>query len=154
MPLHLLNGEVEDSEIVNLRDRVSELEGQIEQSDATIADLRAKLSAATRSVSPLRKELTPLYTALKKLFGDMDAAGVVEDSGTTSVSPGKYEAWKARVSPSERTVIELLEISGSMTITQLSKAAKCHYDTAKAAVRNLIGKGIAVRNGNEITLKP
>jgi uncharacterized coiled-coil protein SlyX len=151
MPMHLLSGETDPT--FELRDRVAQLEVQIEQQDSVITDLRAKLAAATVSTGPLRRELAPLKRAIDRVFGIMDAAGVVEESGSTP-NPGKWELVKKRLTGKDVEVIDLLLVQGAMTVSNIANALRCSGEAARQRVDKLRGQGLLVKNGREVTLKP
>jgi hypothetical protein len=119
---------------------------------------RIKLAQVEGGVRTLRSILAPLYSALKDVFGEMNAMGVAEVSATPgSVVPAqsnaKWESWKRRMPGRPSEIIDLLLIHESMNTKQLSAALRCDPRTTAQVIYALNKASLLTKNGNNFSLK-
>lgn len=139
-------------EIVRLRNEVTDLRHQLAASQE---EARQAKGAAFVATSNLRKQLSPLYNALRQVFGELDAISPA-DNGAPGVPPqsnAKWESWKQRMPGRPAEFIDLLLIHGTMTIRQFMAAAKCGEQSAYKVTSKLGQAGLIVNNGGRFSLK-
>jgi hypothetical protein len=106
----------------------------------------------------LKEVLTPLYTALQHVFGDLDAvvsndaSGAVGAASDARVSP-VWESWKQKLGGKAADAIDALMVHGELTHTQLRIHIKCGQQTVYDTVLRLNKAGIINKNGGKISLK-
>jgi hypothetical protein len=156
----LLEGNVDERDqiIRALEDRVQVLEG-----DLAVANAERDRAQATaiRAVGNLRNQLTPLFQALKMVFGEMDAvapAGVAVPGQevVSTVSPRElqvWEAWKKKMPGKAAEFIDILLTHGEMNAAQLKIAGKCASDTVYQTIHRLHKAGLINKNGGKVSLK-
>lgn len=144
--------------------RIASLEAEVRElrrarDDAEVEATRAR-EDANRALSMLRKQLSPLYRALQAVFGELDAAGVTDQSpiGGANGSAGsatdpRWDSWKNRLGPNCAKVIDVLLLGGEMTVTGISLTAKMGKNTVYQATSKMGQAGILVRNGGKFSLK-
>lgn len=138
----LLNG---PEPSVDLSDRVSDLEQQVQLLHADLAHTRKDCEKA------ILKLLSPLYKALRPAFGDLDPVAGLDSNGAAG---SKWEAIKPRLAPRMRDAIDILLMQGSMKRTQLAAALKMDYSNCtKNVVGILLRQGWIVDNGGNLSLK-
>lgn len=155
MTLPLLNGEViqegEDPQIERLRNRIEELEGELEVSRV---EARNAKRGAERAVSALRQQLSPLYQALRAVFGEMDA--VIPESNNGSGPQAKsdvWEKWKRQLGGKPAEFIAAMQEHGEMTIPQLRVATHSGQQTCYDVTSKLNKLGLINKNGGKYSLK-
>lgn len=143
----MLEGKVDDRDLVisGLRSRVSELEQELRQE-------RGQSAAVGVGVKALRGALGPLYGALQRVFGEMEAIGA-EPSSPAVKNSAVWDSWKAKLSSAEGRAIDALLLHGEMTVPQLRIHIGCASRTAQNVASSLSGKGLAIRMGGKIRLK-
>lgn len=147
-----------DVQIEQLKAEKRRLEREV--SDANLRADRAR-EDADRALSELRRQLNPLYVALQRVFGELDAAGVTESAAasassaapTDSGSKAKWDDWKKRLGPSCAKVIDALLLGGEMNVESIKIAAKLGRDTVYSATSVMGRAGILVKNGGKFSLK-
>ena len=162
----LLDGEVEDPQALEIERLRTELrQAQRDASDARLEADRAR-EDANRALSMLRRQLNPLYRAMQAVFGELDAAGVVDEPMAAGEPPrpaatgavddrtrAVYESWKARLGPMAGKVIDALLVHGDMNTTQLSIAAQIHRTNVPKVIYKLNQAGLINKNGGRFSLK-
>jgi hypothetical protein len=136
-----------DTEIADLKEQVRDLQHQLHEARQ---ETKRAVVQADRSMSALRKQLTPFYRMLQMIFGELDAAGVEADGA--DVTRGAWDEWKTRLGPSCAKVIDALLLGGEMTITAICVSAKIGKATAYQATSKMGQAGILVRNGSKFSL--
>ncbi len=127
--------------------------------DALLAE-RRKTSTIEAGVSDLRKSLAPLYQALQRVFGDIDAMGVAESvSSSSAMGPrasAAWDSWKQKLGPNSAAakIIDILMLHGELTHTQL----RIHIGTSRMqtvydAVSKLNKAALLNKNGDKFSLK-
>ncbi len=147
-----LNGEVDtrDERIRELEEEVANLEGDLE---VARAEARRATQQATRAVAKLRQILSPLYSGLKELFGELDAVGG-DDAPASQGDGQKWDVIKAKLAPRMREAIDLLLLQKSMKRTQLAAALRMDYSNCnKNVIGILIRQGWVIDGHNGLTLK-
>lgn len=146
----LLEGQVDDRDTI-----IAGLRQQLREAREELAHERRKNGASEAGVAKLRKVLTPLYTALQHIFGEIDGMGV-EEQGDQPVPVGKsavWESWKSKLPSGEARAIDALLLHGSLTVAQLRIHVGCASRTAQNIAVSLKGKGLVTRENGKITLK-
>lgn len=156
--MRLLEGAVEpleDSRLDDLTEEVRELRRELSQAKAETA--LAKRDAG-RALSALRKQLGPLYQALRMVFGELDAAGVddgVSDAESQSADPrvaAVWASWKSRMGSAAK-IIDALLLHREMNTQQLAIATGLHRTTIPALIHKLNKAGLLNKNGGRFSLK-
>lgn len=146
------------------RDRIiASLEEDNRDLQKQVAEARRELevqrSESTRAVGELRRQLSPLYTALRMVFGEIDSVLPVDESAPTNQAAGhgregKWDAIKQRMAPRLREAVDILLLQGSMKRTQLAAALKMDYSNCtKNVVGIMLRQGWLVDNGGNLSLK-
>lgn len=156
MPLPLLEGEVlddgRDQEIESLREQIRELESELATARAETA--KAKRSAAL-ALSAVRRQLAPWHNALKALFGEIDAAGVTDESAApvNGAASKVWESWKQKLPGSPANMIDALLIHGELSAQALRIHMQCRLQTVYDAAFKLNKAGVIVKNGGKYRLR-
>ena len=153
----MLEGNVDHSatELARLREENRTL--RIENSTLK-AELEATRAENEVAIGSLRRCLTPLYQALQRVFGDMDAIAPVGDepaaTGSAANGNSRWDAIKQRNPGRIAEAIDALLIHGPLNVSQM--AAVIHIDRSNCS-KNVVGKmlrmGIAERDGQKIRLR-
>lgn len=143
-----------DEQIVELEQALRDLRAEVQNANA--ATLQAQREA-TRALSALRRQLSPLYRALQQVFGELDTVGVDESADPVSAAVNRtspvWAAWKQRVSPSAGRVIDALMIHGELNIQSICVAATMGRNTVYTAIAELKKAGVLNKNGGRFSLK-
>lgn len=141
-----------DAEVDALHDEIRTLrtELSIAKRDAD----RAKADAE-RALAALRKQLSPLYRALQGVFGELDAAGVAETTGSPmpSRTSAVWENWKTKLGPMPARFIDALMLHGDMNVAQLRIACACGQQTVYDNIAKLNKAGLINKAGGRYSLK-
>src|SRR6185437_5134245 len=141
-----------DDLIESLRGEISGLQQQLQEQRA---DARRAAVAAARGSQELRRVLTPLYQALRMIFGELDAMGVNEGSGESAM-PSKttkvWQAWKDRLGGSPAKFIDALLTHEEMNAAQLRVAMQCRLQTVYDAASKLNKLGLITKNNGKYSL--
>jgi hypothetical protein len=158
----LLDGQVEitdDAAIDALEAEIRDLKQDLRRAQQVARDAQANAAAA---LAPLRRQLTPLYRALQSVFGELDAAGVVEEtlgysSSTNNPAPPRtsavWESWKSRMPGGPAKIIDALLVHGEMNTQQLAIATGVHRNSIPAMIFKLNKAGLLNKNGGRFSLK-
>lgn len=151
MSQFLLEGNVDerDGTIAALEQEVERLEGDLGIARAEVAQLRKENA---RAISALRRQLSPLYQALRQVFGEMDALGG-EDPTEAPKADARWESWKKRLPGRPAEMIDLLLLHGSMSVKNLMAAMHCGKDAVYQAASKLGQAGVVTNNGGRYSLK-
>src|SRR6266849_3374332 len=112
--MHKLLEMGEPDQLQLLRQRVEELESELEIQREKVQEARSQSSNAARALSRLRTQLQPWYSALRGIMGELDTAGVQsgsEDSPASSggpLDPSRYAPWKEKFRGQTATAIDIL----------------------------------------------
>lgn len=146
------------SELDILRQRVEELEEQVEKYKADARKAMEDSARTSHSLSFLRKQLEPLHRALRGVFGELDAAGIgVEETRTPGgplqpQSPSAWQAWKNQLPPSCGKIIDALLVQ-PLTSTQLKSMCKVSYETVRQSLLILSRNSLIEKEGDLNRLK-
>lgn len=155
-----LEGQVDVSD--SRDDRIRQLEDELRRSQRTIADVKEELEMANRrterAVSELRRQLNPLFQALRAVFGEIDAIAPEELSSATAAPPsrsrGVWESWKEKLGAGKAAdLIDALLDHGEMNAVQLRVAMKCHINTVYEMTAKLQKLGLVNKIGSKYSLK-
>ena len=153
----LIEGNVDES---HSRLRALELENESLRDDLAIARAEAERAKnqAVRAVGELRRQLSPLYQALRMVFGEIDAIIPETSASASGVAPAPqkqavWDAWKQRLTPNAGKIIDALLTHGDLSSSQVAIAtgiasgnvAKYIYELNKASLIN--------KNGGRFSLK-
>ena len=117
-----------------------------------IRDERQKNAAIERGVQELRAVLSPLYSGLRHIFGEIEAMGAT----SVSLEPQKkavWEDWKQKLGGLPAKAIEALLIHGEMNRAQLRIQVGCATRSVTDIVYKLNQAGLINKNGGKISLK-
>lgn len=128
MPHPLLEGKIEcadETEFLHARNK--KLEEQLREARERLALAENEMISLQSGVAGLRRQLAPLFSSLKALFGEMDrVAGADMPPGPSPSQPIPaiaFEAWKKRLPPSCGKIIDALLIQ-PLNNTQLKSMCK------------------------------
>lgn len=151
----LLNGVVDDRDPI-----ISNLEDENARLNQEVLELRAEISRVRtesgRSVANLRRQLTPLYQALRSVFGEMDAIGDAPGAEAPAVNnrvKQVWDAWKQKLPGYPARFIDALLLHGEMSAQQLRVAMQCATDTVYQTATRLNKLGLISKNGSRYKLK-
>lgn len=150
----MLEGKVEknheDLELINdgLRARVRTLEEELHVE-------RAKNASANGGVRRLRSVLSPLYTSLQQLFGDIDAmdVGAAPGEPVPTRNSAIWDSWKQKLGEGPAKIIDALLLHREMNTQQLAIATHYHRTTIPALIFKLNKAGLLNKNGGKFSLK-
>jgi len=163
-------GDIIDAEVDPRDDRIDDLERQVARLRGELSDARHELTRvredSNRALTALRQQLSPLYRALQRVFGELDAAGVADvapqasaptapasaataDSRTMAV----WESWKSKLGAAGK-LIDALLVHGEMNTQQLAIATGLHRTTIPKHIYTLNKAGLLNKNGGRFSLKP
>jgi hypothetical protein len=131
----LLEGRLMSEEEAAIESRFHELELQIEAQRKEIADLRKAFGA--------------FYSSMKSVF----SGSVSSSPSAPAIDKTKWDFLGSKIGGKAPEIIEMLLAQPEMTVTQLHKAVRCSYETARYTVRKMREAGIVVTNGSAVSLK-
>lgn len=146
------------------KDRVAELQRENESLRDQIRELKIKLvrmeeqtSGVEEGVSRIKSALSPLYTGLQQIFGDIEAMAIQEQpSSPESPAPRNkavWDSWKHKLGGKTGDAIDILHLHGAMNAVQLRMHLKCGKDYVYQVVHQLNKAGLINKNGGKISLK-
>lgn len=147
------------SEVEQLRERVSELENELEQerlhAREAIKAVRNQSTAATRLLARMRSQFEPWHSMLSGLFSDLDAAGIAgeESASTPRQASGVWESWKQKLPGKPAEIIQSLQEHGELSVAQIRVAAHCGQQTVYDVTSKLHKLGLINKNGGKYSLK-
>jgi hypothetical protein len=130
---------------------------ELADAEEALRQEKLKTAAMEQGVSRLREALTPLYSGLQMIFGEIDSTGVqAAATATSGLDPRKaavWEDWKRKMPGIPSRFIEALMLHGELTQTQLRLHAKCAQGSVAGVVSQLWKAGLINKNGGRISLK-
>jgi hypothetical protein len=136
---------------------------QLESAEEALRAANALHVQVTEGSRDLRRVLLPLYTALQKVFGEIDVMSVPEaavgggEPAAQWLDPRKrqvWEAWKTKLPGIPAKMIDALLVHGSLNQTQLRIHAQCARSSVPNAVMALNRAGLINKSGDgKISLK-
>jgi hypothetical protein len=139
-------------EIRRLRRENESLKSQLESANQEIHSNRQFASMQAEGVQNLRAALSPLFLAMKRIFGEMERSGF-ETFDPAPKNTVVWDSWKQKLGGHTAKAIDVLMLHGSMNRTQLRIHLGCATGTVTNVVAALNKAGIINKNGNEISLK-
>lgn len=158
-------GDARDDQIDALERQVAKLRGELSDTRHELTRVRED---SNRALTALRQQLSPLYRALQRVFGELDDAGVADVAGPAAASQGfspaavsgsdakvaaVWAAWKLKVSPACGKVIDALLEHGELNSVQIKVAARLGTSTVSDSIWKLNKLGLITKNGGRISLK-
>lgn len=137
-----------------LQREIDALRERLRQVEESAHSERAKTAVVERGVSELRNVLNPLYTALRHIYGEIDAMEIEEQ--TTHVSPKKsavWENWKSKLGGLPAKAIDALLLNGPMNRTQLRIQLGCATGSVTNVIVALNKAGLIDKDGTKVKLK-
>lgn len=133
---------------VDHRDRlIRELQDENRDLRAEVSELRREIESVkrdnSRAVDSLRHVLTPLYRALRAVFGEIEAIGGEEDA--PAVPTAKAQVWKSYINKLgglQGKFIEAMLTHGEMTAAQLRVVASCATSSVHPTLSQLNKLGL------------
>ena len=148
---HVVSGDVEADR------RVSELRRNIRGLEDELATLREALQKSERSRARLKKQLGPLYGALRELFGELDDIADLSDAPQSQEQPDRvknvWQMWKGKVGACGAKIIDALLTHNDMNTQQLAIATGLHRTTIPAGIYALNKAGLLNKSGGRFSLK-
>lgn len=151
----LLSAGPEADESTRLRREIVALEQELVAAKAEAKRLGQASLDAVHAVRAMRKQLEPLYTSLKILFGEIsrvDAEGVSDGSPSTAGLSSKWEVLKKRLGSRQSEIIDILQ-HGPMTTMQISAALHWDVRTTQKHISVMKVAGFLSKNGNQFALR-
>jgi len=140
-----------------LQQEIDDLRNQLEDAQDDLRKERQKTATMERWVSRLREALTPVYSGLQMIFGEIEATGVQGEMASASgLDPRKaavWEDWKRKMPGIPARFIDALMLHGELSQTQLRLHAKCAQGSVAGVVSQLWKAGLINKNGGKISLK-
>jgi hypothetical protein len=115
---------------VRLRREIAGLEKELQEAKDQAALAKKEASEAVNAIRALRKQLEPMYTAFRMVFGEISR--VESDKDTAPELQTQPDVWQSRiqkVGPGEGRILQTLLDGGEMTFSQIRSAAKTHGST-------------------------
>jgi len=131
------------------------LRREIESANYEISQSRELHNTQAVAVQNIRDILEPLFSGLKRVFGEMEHAGF-ETYSAASVDPRKaaiWSSWKQKMPGNPAKFIDALLLHGELTQTQLRLHAQCAQGSVAGVVSQLWKNGLINKNGGKISLK-
>lgn len=162
MAPRLIEGDVmdeKDTRIAVLEQEIDDLRDELRMAKAA---LRVEKDEAGRAVAGVRRVLSPMFNAMKQLFGEMDAIGGVDEAQGPSAAAvgdnrvrGVWEEWvhKLGVGSAPARVVEALLTHGELSVVQLKVVGKMANQTVYGATSKLNRLGLLNKNGGKYSLK-
>jgi len=137
-----------------LRQRVEDLEVKLQDALQREQEAIQKLLGSNRATIEIRRQLSPLYGALKQLFGELDTFGTDAPTmnGNQPIPSSVYDAWKQRLPPACGRVIDALLVQ-PMGYGQLKNYCKMGASTLDQALAKLRANNLIEKDGTQNRLK-
>ena len=153
-----------DDLIAALRADIRRMRTEILDANRARQDAEAAYEEGTRALSMLRQQLSPLYRALRAVFGELDAAGIVDASMSAPASApvgvsteprvaAVWDSWKSKLGGQCAKVIDVLLTHGEMNTTQLAIAVGTRRQNIPNLIYKLNQAGLINKNGGRFALK-
>lgn len=148
----------EPSETDVLKQRIEELESQLQDAEQRVREAQQKGLVASRATVEIRRQLSPLYSAMKALFGELDSfsEAAPEQSASGPLSADRYAPWKAKFRGKAADMIDaLMKYEGGLNRRQLAKLSGMAYPSGgfNDNIFKLHNAGLIEKNGDIIRLK-
>lgn len=146
-----------DALVARLEDENARLRRELAAKDQEITTIESQNTVAIKN---LRRALSPLYTALRQVFGEIEAVAGPEDSAPATApasSPAsnlRWDSWKQKLPGRPAEMIDLLLLHGEMNRNQLMAGMHAGKDVVRITISKLNVAGLLVKNGGRVSLKP
>jgi hypothetical protein len=139
-------------------EQIRQLQAELVSAKRVIRDLEQEARAARQEVGhalgSLRLQLGPLYRALQQVFGELDAAGMLDgNAGQPPRASAALDAWKSKLGLGPSKVIDALLLHGEMNTQQLAVATGYNRNTVPQYISACSRVGLIVKNGRNYALK-
>jgi hypothetical protein len=141
--------------IASLQRALNEKNLRISELELELREERTQNAAHKASVEALRNTLLPLYQALQRVYGHIDAMGI-SANGSAPSSGGEskvWDSWKQKLGGKTAAAIDVLILHGPMTQAQLRIQLGCATRTVTNVVGALNKAGLINKAGGRISLK-
>jgi hypothetical protein len=125
---------------------MSEEEAAIE---SRLHEMEMQIEAQRKELSDLRKTFGAFFSSMKSIFSGAPGSS----ASAPSVDKSKWDFLGKKIGGKAPEIIEMLLAQPEMTVTQLHKAVRCNYETARYTVRKMREAGILTTNGSAVSLK-
>lgn len=164
-------GDIIDGEVDPRAEKIDALERQVAKLRGELSDTRHELTRvredSNRALTALRQQLSPLYRALQRVFGELEDAGVPDAPAAASTSDGRrapdatdarvtavWASWKTKLGGTVAKGIDALLLHGELDTQQLAIAAGVDKRTVtNTIVYKLHQAGLIDKNGGRFSLK-
>jgi hypothetical protein len=132
---------------------------QLEDKEDELRRERRKTATMEQGVTRLREALTPVYSGLQLIFGEIEATGVTGSSGSsTAAAPDSrvtavWESWKSKLGEGPSKIIDALLLHREMNTQQLAIATQYHRTSIPAFIHKLNKAGLLNKSGGRFSLK-
>jgi hypothetical protein len=140
---------VSSEEFYALQKRIERLVSELDSAKRDRGVWQNKAMKANRSLSAVKNQLLPFYEAMKVLFDELEDV----EAGGSSPQSGKWELIKQRLTAKQGAIIDLLNVQGSMTTSQIAAATRSSGESARQMMDKLRQQGLVEKNGTMFTLK-
>jgi hypothetical protein len=144
-----LSGEVDPT--IRLRREIAGLEQELATAREEAQQAKQASADSIKAIRALRRQLEPVYTAMKMVFGEIsrvDAAELEEPSASPSSNGASL--WGDRIARlptvESRVLRVLVDGGGEMTVTQIRIAART-YNNTNMYLNRLIAKNWVQKTG-------
>lgn len=118
------------------------------------ARLQRECSQSHEAIAELRRQLQPLYQALRCVFGQIESVNAQEGSSVAQPhTKAVWESWKQRLGGTQAKFIDALLLHGGLTQTQLRIHAGCATGSVAGVVCQLNKAGLITKRDGKIFLK-
>jgi len=116
--------------------------------ESRLHEMEMQIEAQRKEIADLRKTFGAFFSAMKSVFSGAPGA-----SSAPVVDKSKWDFLGKKIGGKAPEIIEMLLAQPEMTVTQLHKAVRCSYETARYTVRKMREAGIVTTNGSQVSLK-
>lgn len=168
MPQHkvpLLEGEIlepvdTDDQLADALQSVARLEQDLQLTRTALENSQDQSKAAKRAIANLRRQLGPLYNALRAVFGEIALAGDTASDFAESGKPAssgtadpRWEEWKRKLGPRQAELINGLLVHGAMTRAQMEAALHWGHTKVSNTIYQLNRAQLLSESGGRYSLR-
>jgi len=126
------------SQVASLQRALQEKVARCAELEMELREERTQNAANRASIEALRNTLLPLYGALQRVFGHIEAVGLTGNGAAPASGEESkvWESWKQKLGGKTAEAISVLLMHGPMTQAQLRIQLGC----ATRTVTNVVGK--------------
>jgi hypothetical protein len=143
------------SQVASLQRALNEKNLRIAELELELQEERMNNAASRASVEALRNTLMPLYQALQRVYGHIDAMGVNSNGAAPANDSTRkvWESWKQKLGGKTSQAIDVLLMHGPMTQAQLRIQLGCATRTVTNVVGALNRAALINKANGKISLK-